>query len=94
MPNVYAFGYGAGGYGGGGYGLANEVISADPSRFRGEDPVDTADPTLSHDQDPLDDFTGELVFGGEDPVGAAAPTVKSMPKRKDDEPTVFGIRPA
>ena len=94
MPNTYTFGYGVGGYGGGGYGLANTIVSADPSKFRGEDPLNAADPVLSHDQDPLDEFTGELVLGGEDPKDATAPTVKSMPKRKDDEPTVFGIRPA
>ena len=62
--------------------------------FAGVDPKGGTNPVLSHDQDPLDAFTGELVLKGEDPKGTTAPTVKSMPKRKDDEPTVFGIRPA
>ena len=96
MPNQYSYtGYGGGGqngYGADGYGAdGTPVVTADPSRFRGLDPITASNPVIAHDQDPLDPFTGELVIVGEQPLNAANPDVKSMPRRKEDEQTLLGL---
>ncbi len=59
--------------------------------FAGKQPGQP-DPTISHDQEPLDPFTGELVFAGKQP-GTPDPTVHSMPRRKGDELTPLSVNP-
>ncbi len=59
--------------------------------FVGKDPKSAADPVLAHDHEPLDPFTGELVIVGEQPLNAVNPDVKSMPRRREDEQTLFGF---